>query len=54
MGKYMPPLYGVEDAVAIIDKISAVDVQINELLIKREAYVEDLKKELEKKDTAKA
>jgi hypothetical protein len=54
MGKFVPPLYGIDDAVAIINKITDVDEKINALLIQREAYVEDLKKAIEKKDTAKA
>lgn len=46
-GRDMPPLYGKKDIFSIIDKISKVDGQINELAIQREVYVEDLKKALE-------
>lgn len=48
MGKGCPPYYGVEDAVTVIDKIADIDVKINELMIQREAYVEDLKEKLKK------
>ena len=54
MGKFVPPFYGIDDAVKIVNKITAVDEKINELMIQREAYVADLKKAIEKKDTAKA
>ena len=54
MGKYVPPLYGVENAVKIVNKISAIDEKINELLIQRESYVADLKKAVKNNDTAEA
>lgn len=42
MGRYMPPLYGVED---INKEIAKIDEQINELFIKRAEYVKNLKKQ---------
>ena len=54
MGKFVPPLYGIDDAVKIVNKITDIDEKINELMIQREAYVADLKKTIEKKDTAEA
>lgn len=48
MGRACPPLYGLEDAESIIDKISAVDEKINELLIEREKYVENFKEAIKK------
>ncbi len=39
------PYYGVEDTIAEIAKI---DEKINELFIKREVYVKDLKKQIKK------
>jgi len=54
MGKYFPPYYGVEDAVQIINKISELDLQINELMIQREAYVTTLTEKLKEKDTTEA
>lgn len=53
MGKVCPPLYGVEDCVSIIDKITKIDEQINELAIERELYVKDLKKKVEDLDCNK-
>lgn len=54
MGKTVPPYYGVEDAVDMVNKIADLDVKINELMIQRETYVEDLKKKLEEVNKAKA
>ena len=54
MGKLMPPLYGIEDAVKIVNKINDIDVKINALFIQREQYVADLKKAIEEKNTTKA
>ena len=45
-GQDFPPLYGVEEIMHKIDEISNIDKQINELLIKREIKVEDLKKSI--------
>lgn len=42
MGRYAPPLYGVEDINKEIEKI---DEEINELFIKRAEYVKKLKKQ---------
>lgn len=53
MGLWAPPLYGTENAVAIIEKISAIDEKINELAIEREKYVKDLKAEIKKINTNK-
>ena len=53
MGIWAPPLYGTETAVSIIEKISNIDEKINELAIEREKYVKDLKKEIQKVNTAK-
>lgn len=53
-GLDFPPLYGEETAVEIIDKIAKVDLAINELFIKREAYVTALKETIKKADTIKA
>lgn len=46
MGIVCPPLYGKEDALAIIDEITKIDEKINALLIEREAKVENLKKSI--------
>lgn len=46
MGRVSPPLYKLEEVMEIIDKISIVDEQINELMIKRELYVKDLKQKV--------
>ena len=46
MGRVRPPLYKLEDCMEVINKISNVDEQINELLIKRELYVKDLKQKI--------
>ena len=45
-GQDFPPLYGEEEIMHKIDEISNIDKQINELLIKREIKVEDLKKSI--------
>lgn len=50
MGRVCPPYYGLEDSIAIIDKISAIDEKINELAIERETYVKDLKAQIKKID----
>ena len=47
-GLACPPLYGEEEAMETIEKISKVDEQINDLMIKRAMYVEDLKKQINK------
>ena len=54
MGKFVPPFYGVESTVKVINKITAIDEQINELLIQREHYAEELKQAIEKDDNSKA
>lgn len=46
MGRVSPPLYKLEEVMEVIDKISIVDEQINELMIKRELYVKDLKQKV--------
>ena len=43
---HIRPLYGTEDAVEIMDKISVIDEKINELAIKREEYVKTLKEKI--------
>lgn len=50
MGRVCPPYYGLQDAVAIIDKIATIDEKINELAIERETYVKDLKEQIKKID----
>lgn len=52
-GQDFPPLYGEEEIVNKIDEITKIDEQINELLIKREIKVEDLKKAIAEKNKAK-
>lgn len=47
-GKSYPPLYSSSDVMTDIEEITKIDEQINELAIKREAYVEDLKKKVKK------
>lgn len=47
-GKTAPPLYGIEDILTMLNKITDVDEQINALMIKRETYVEDLKQQIKK------
>ena len=54
MGKFVPPLYGVESTIKTIDKITSIDEQINKLLIQREHYVKELKQSIEKDDNSKA
>lgn len=46
MGRVSPPLYKLEEVMEIINKISDIDEQINELMIKRELYVKDLKQKV--------
>lgn len=53
MGLMCPPYYGVETIEKIIDKIAKLDAEINEKFIVREQYVEDLKKAIEAKNSAK-
>lgn len=48
MGEWVPPYYGTDDAVKIIEKIAKVDEKINELAIEREGYVKTLKAEIKK------
>ena len=50
---YIRPLYGMENAVQIINKITTIDEKINELAIEREKYVKDLKAEIKKINTTK-
>lgn len=42
---FCKPYYGVEDT---IEEIAKIDEKINELFIKRETYVKDLKKQIKK------
>ena len=46
MGRISPPLYKLEEVMEVVNKISEVDEQINELMIKRELYVKDLKQKI--------
>lgn len=46
MGRVSPPLYKLEEVMEITNKISDIDEQINELMIKRELYVKDLKQKV--------
>ena len=52
MGRLAPPLYGVEDLVKKVEKITEIDEKINALAIEREKYVEALKEELKKTNKA--
>lgn len=45
-GRDCPPLYKLEEVMEVVDRISKIDEQINELLIKRELYVKDLKQKV--------
>ena len=47
---YIRPYYGVEDC---LEEISKIDEQINELMIKREVYVKDFKKQIKKTPNTK-
>ena len=51
MGLIAPPYYGVEDVVKKIEKIAKLDEKINELLVERESYVEDLKEAIAKENS---
>lgn len=53
MGRDFPPLYKKEELIEAIDKITEIDEQINELAIKRELYVKDLKKKVKDLDNNK-
>lgn len=53
MGEAAPPYYGVESIEKKIDRIAKLDEKINELLIKREQYVEDLKEAIKNQNTLK-
>ena len=46
MGRLRPPIYKLEDCVEVINKITKIDEQINELMIQREVYVKDLKQKV--------
>ena len=46
MGRVRPPLYKLEQVMVVVNKIAAIDVQINELMIQRELYVKDLKQKI--------
>lgn len=50
MGVELPPFYGKETILEKVKKISEIDVKINELLIARESYVEDLEKAVAEED----
>lgn len=43
-GQDCPPLYNIEEIMDKVNEITKIDEQINELLIKREIKVENLKK----------
>lgn len=47
MGWRLPPAYGIKEVIDIVDKISSLDEQINELAIEREVYVKALKEQVE-------
>lgn len=51
---HIKPFYGVDSIKKIVDKISEVDVKINELLIEREQYVEAFKEAIAKEDIKEA
>lgn len=51
-GADFPPFYGKKSIMQKIDEIAKIDVQINELFIKREQYVEDLKKQIEEENSS--
>ena len=46
-GQACPPFYGEKDLLQTANKISEIDVKINELAIEREKYVETFKKQIE-------
>lgn len=46
MGRISPPLYKLGEAMEVVNKISEIDEQINDLMIKRELYVKDLKQKI--------
>ena len=47
-GRDFPPLYKLEEVMEVVNKISAIDEEINEKLIQRELYVKDLKEKIKK------
>lgn len=53
-GKTCPPLYSMSDIMSDVDEITKIDEQINELAIKRETYVKDLKQKVKKMADTKA
>ena len=52
-GQDCPPLYNIEEIMDKVNEITKIDEQINELLIKREVKVENLKKAIAEANTTK-
>lgn len=50
-GQDFPPYYGKEEIAKKLDRISDIDLKINELFILREEYVEDLKETIKKENS---